>query len=318
MPSICDMTVSSVCAYQGQLFAGGFVDPWQGAGMDCVGWSRIGSAQFEMARDNTAGWMKMPGRGECLKVQPIRKGVVAYGTNSICLFYPVDQPAPTYGRHDIFEKLGIAGRDAADGDGDQHFFLSAKGDLFHLTNEIQPEKLGFRYLFGPLVESSSNVSLSWDGSNQELYLSFDSRGFIFSEYGLHEIYQTPTKVNPLNTELYASYGDVSSDGDPAFLLETDILDFGIAGLKTIMSLELLGSLAGEVYGSVSWRNDKLSDSFSDTDWVRFSPGGVCHTRVSGREIKIKLKGTSTTNVELTAINVKFLTPDNRNIRGPLS
>lgn len=317
MPSICDMVVNSVCAYQGQVFVGGFVDPWHDAGLDCVGWSMIGYAYFELDLHNTSGYMKMPGRGECLKVLPLRKGVMAYGTNSIAMFYPVESPAATFGMHEVFGSLGIADRDAVAGDGDMHFFLTPLGELYQIDNNLQPKRLGYRGVLAPHLDESSDVVLTYDGARKHLYVGFSTGCFVYADEQLHERWTVPTLMNHVSGELQTSYEDLSNDGDPAFLVVTDIMDFGIAGIKTIMSLELSGGLASNTWGAISWRNDRAGD-WRTTNWVKCSPSGICNVRCAGREFKIHIKGDSTTDVELQYMNVKYLVTDKHNIRGPLN
>ena len=314
MPHICEMSVGTVCAFRGQVFAGCFMEPWHDATTNTVGWSLIGHACFQVDRRNESGYMHLSGSDYVHRVVPSRNGVIAYGDGSIGLFYPTTEPVVTYGFQMLAPDFGIAGRDAVAGDGEQHFFMDPKGDVWIIDNKFNMQKLGFRQLFGYFVDHGEKVTFSYDSRLKQCHIAFDSAGFTLGTDGnLHEVYYSSSKVNLVNGELHGSFVKVS---DENLYLETDIIDFGISGKKSLTSVELLGSLPENPKAAVLWRNDKASD-FRMTSFKQFSPNGICYLYTSGVEFKVVVTGDSFRNTELELMAVKYQIDDKRNIRGPI-
>lgn len=309
MPLICEMVVNSVCAFRGQVFVGGFVEPWHDAGLEHVGWSRIGHAEFTLEKDNTSGYMRMP-KGNCLKVLPMQTGVIGYAEQSVAAFFPVDQPAVTFGMQEVFPKTGIAGRDAVAGDGRSHFFLDNTGTLWGISHEFQPQKIGYKDIFEEFLDEK--IFMSYVSARNELYISAEYAAFVLGEGGLYEINQLASNVNLKGKELIGGYENL--DYDYPLEVETDILDFGMSGIKTVTSVEIAGSLPEKCWMSAWWRNNK-SQGFKPSPWRPVSPLGISHLQVSGNELKLRLRGNSVEDVELDYLNVKFQTSDKRNVRG---
>jgi hypothetical protein len=99
--------IESLCAYNGQLVAGGLGSGYQ----NFVAWSDIGSATLTslMTPDikNVRGFMPMDSRGSVLKVKKLGKGVMVYSTDGISYIYPA---GTTFGKENIagMEYLGKA------------------------------------------------------------------------------------------------------------------------------------------------------------------------------------------------------------------
>ena len=99
-------------------------------------------------------------------------------------------------------------------------------------------------------------------------------------------------------------------------LETDIHDFGLAGIKTIQQVEIAGSLgsSGDSYVMIKWRNNR-SDEFRSTDWRRCSPNGVATPIVSGTDFKICIRIRPVDNVLINNITVEWKLTDKSGVRG---
>jgi len=118
---------------------------------------------------------------------------------------------------------------------------------------------------------------------------------------------------PATVDVYGIYL-MSEDTD--FLYSTDIIDFGLTGIKTVEGVDLLASFSDKtiVEVMVAWRNNKRED-FRDTKWVRVSPEGSCSPIVSGVEFKVSVRMIPCTDVSLDMITIRWKLVDKRHVRG---
>jgi hypothetical protein len=193
------------------------------------------------------------------------------------------------------------------------------------SDEVEMKKLGYNEFFEDSVKTVSVVYNSMEG---EFYISDGVRSFLYNDLGLTEIgkcitsfvdYRNTRVTNEL-TDLVTIYdnpvGFVRPLSEQELQYSTDILDFGINGIKTIESVDIGGSFGLKTVAEVmvQWRNDKRG-SFRDTPWKRCSPEGFVSPLVSGVEVKINLRLSTYTDVELNNITVKWKISDKRFIRG---
>jgi hypothetical protein len=98
--------------------------------------------------------------------------------------------------------------------------------------------------------------------------------------------------------------------------ETDIIDFNMRAIKTIVAVEINASIGSGLSAEVmiKWRNDS-DDAFTSTAWFRCSPSGITQVPVSGRDFKICYRTTYSTSVAIHGVTVEWQLSDKMNVRG---
>jgi hypothetical protein len=329
----------SVCFFKGQIITcGSTIASASPSFSRIVRWSEIGQFDFlgvtATTKKNTAGFTYAPTDDAeiLLRCLPLEHVVVIYGTFSTFALAPVNRPAVTYAIKPV-KSVGIANPLAVGGNLEKHLAVDRYGYLWLIkrmatlggSDEVEMKKLGYNEFF---EDSVKTVSVVYNSMEDEFYISDGVRSFLYNDLGLTEIgkcitsfvdYRNTRVTNEL-TDLVTIYdnpvGFVRPLSEQELQYSTDILDFGINGIKTIESVDIGGSFGLKTVAEVmvQWRNDKRG-SFRDTPWKRCSPEGFVSPLVSGVEVKINLRLSTYTDVELNNITVKWKISDKRFIRG---
>lgn len=316
----------TVCNFKGQIIAGNIQGAWNGCGAGSVAWSRIGSANFTVDKENVAGFRHMPGPCTVLKVLPLDTGIVVYTNRGVWGLRPIAEPAVGFALVDITDHE-CAGRDAAAGDGKGHVFIDSLGDLWAIGADFKAEYLGYKEF---LSDIKADPILSYDSVNARFFCSTDDAGFVLRlhggrdaraitaaervQYGLTEVRQIVTSCAFLNGSALGTAVNLSGSTDAEFRLMTDVMDFGQRSQKTIQTIELGGDSTAELYVAADWRMDKTA-AWASTGWVRTNPQGVAALPVAGVEFRFKVKSSNFSGLNLDYMLLKFKMTDRRSIRG---
>lgn len=314
---------STCCVFNGQLFVGGicpFVDEdeesqlssaWASAGVDSVGWSKIGQFDFTIDKSNLAGHRSMGLGGVVLRVLQLGKMVIAYNSNGVQAYYPTSEPVVGFGMQQL-ALPGCAGRSAVGGNQHEHVMIDTTGQLWYIRNQSEPELLGYQEFFRPMLGKDIVVTYN------DLWKAFDitdgEAAYRLTRHGLCRVWQAVTSQFMAIDGVIGTYHAIDGLG---FELVSDVLDFGFRGHKTITGIEVGGSFSAPVFVAVDWRshNEKY---FRSTPWVRLSPAGTARPRVTADEFRIKIQSASKDLVELDYINIKYQITDKRNARGSIN
>jgi hypothetical protein len=161
-----------VCAFSGQFV---IAAPWAyGKWNDeAVAWSRVGSPDFTIGRDNVAA-IRYAQCGVVSKILPFKKktlsglhfGFAAFGSEGVTTFLTAARPA-------VFSQLlahevGIHSSLAAAGGLSESFFVDSNYNLCHLTDG-EVKVLGYQQF---LKGVAGAIVLSYDALNRELWVSY--------------------------------------------------------------------------------------------------------------------------------------------------
>lgn len=268
-----------------------------------VAWSKIGEASFIRDRSNEAGERPMDWEGWAWQVLPLEEMAVVYGDNGICMMYPVDSPAASFGFKNI-AKVGIKSPYSVAGSEHVHFFITAIGDLWKLTKQ-GPEKLGFR----EYLSSLTNPVLLYEEKDQKLFISDGTIGYVFSS-GLGGGYASITGItNNFVTSPTAMVGTPIS-------IMTDTIDLGHRGIKTITFVEVGTDTTEDIFVALDFRYTK-DEVWRTSDWVLTNPEGVAKINVAAVEFRVRVKQNVFDELRLDYINLRHQRADRRFLRGPL-
>jgi hypothetical protein len=327
----------SACAFRGQIFmVGSKIATTSPSQSRKIMWSEIGSFDFlgktATARKNTAGFI-FADRDDSeilMRCMPLLTGVMVYGGFSTIFMKPVDRPVATYSPRDVIDR-GICCPLAVGGNEYKHLMVDTNGCAWMITPETRSEtfdlkKLGYEEFLYPLVSDNLTLNVVYNGKEDEFYISDGTTGYMYNELGLTAISKMVTSFVDFTDKMLSTtdvseialkvYGFIDSTGEEHFLYESDILDMGLGGIKTIETVDIGINIDynASLEVMVKWRNDKRS-TFRDTTWKRCSPEGLCSPIVSGVEVKICVRVTPFTDLELNNITIRWKLSDKRAIRG---
>ena len=290
------------CECNGRLIAGN-ISNFHDCDSSFVAWSRIGDTTFEPDRRQEANYSPA-WSGEIYNVKKLGKGFIAYGARGIRAF----QISGTQFEQIQIADFGIASRDAVGGDEKQHVLMDDNGELWSLTADLKLSRLGYKEFFSPMI--GNDIVISYNPNPGEFYISDNNSSFLLYK-GLTEIYQM---VNSVVFYDGSKIGVISDSADDYFYLKTEILDFGIRGLKKIEAVELGIDTAEDLSIAVDYRYN-TSSNWSTSSFKRVNRLGNGYVGVEANEFRLIVKAADKADVNLDYINIRFKFPDKRMIRG---
>lgn len=266
-----------------------------------------------------------------LRLAPIGKYVIAYGEFSIRSLTPVQDPAPTYSPDEIAD-FGIACPLAVGVGNNEHIFICRNGYLWKVTvsgSGPTVTKIGYIEFFSPLqagvnlYTQSGLISILYNNTEKEYYISNGSTAYIYNQNGLTEgsrvVYGWADYNNIMSfdeglIELETTTDDLLTEADEPLEIEawsiamansivglyqdiaakttymqmkTDILDFDLPTIKTIESVDLAINTpsAAVIEVMVEWR-DAVNAAWNTTTWKRCNPAGQAYPLVSGVQLRV--------------------------------
>ena len=312
------------CNLNGQAVIGGINSAdanWEGLGLSGVVWSSIGYFDFRpYDAHNVAGYRRMPwengGKGIVYKVHTLGKGVMVLGDGGQAFLYPVSEPVVTFGMKPL-SGAGIRSGNHVAGDDSVICYIDRNYDLWMIGSDLKSVKLGYREYMKPLVNHANRTLMSYVPSKKRFYISNGVQSYVLTEQGLYTTDQLMTSAGDYKGTLCGFWADGS---DLEIRLGTDRLDFGTQGLKTLEGLEFgthYAATGAKLSADLEFLYNYNTASFDSIGWSDLSPLGQITKRVTAREFRIKLKGTTyksaTFNLDSIMAKIKF--PDKRNIRG---
>jgi len=266
----------------------------------------------EMERGD-AGFMPIPYQGDILRIAPLNDRVIVYSESGVVVLTPVEH---FFGLVDL-QIPGLL-RPAAIGTGrGMHIFIDQRNDLWRISGGEAPQRLGYREWLSAMT--TAKVCIFPHPQRDEFYITDGTTSYLLTPTGLTEEKQIPAGVvaeeNSLNA---AAVLDETEDAVQEFALESDVVDFGNRGIKTIHSLEVAAHGATELEGAIKYRI-QTSDAFAQTDWADLNGQDFVVFDIAGIEYKILLRGTWGDNAPHDCIidygAVRWRQHDKRNRRG---
>ena len=194
---------------------------------------------FEALRKNEIGWMPMPFQGSVLAIKPLGNDVVVYGENGIARMSNVHVGLGATLSCQRVADFGIATETSLGGDEDQHVFIGTDGNLWTLFANGQLTRLGYEEFLSTYKTSTTLISL--DAVNRHFYICHGGQTWLLTPQGMSQltiyvgvsgIVHTAGSPAAVFTDYHTNY----ASNDVVF--ETDTLDMGHRGLKTLTRVEL--------------------------------------------------------------------------------
>lgn len=254
---------------------------------------------------NEFGWMTMDWGGTVLKTKSLGKNVIVYGDNGITALYLAGN---TYGKENL-TSYGIQCRCSVGGDDRRHLFIDAEGNLRRITQDLQIEKLGYAYIFEPMLDEV--IRISHDYINDRFYISGESRTFVFSNNALFEIDDHITSLVEYDDGLV---GISQGIGTEEIFIETNDFDLQERGMKTVQAIQIGTNSPDNFFASIGVRYDKTA-GFTFSREVPFSPGGAAYPIGAGVDFRVKIRANSLLVRTIDYITIEYMMTDNRFRRG---
>lgn len=324
LPSTKSPAFITGCNFNGQAVVGGISSTdanWNSLGLPGVAWSSIGYFDFRpYDANNVAGYRRMPwengGKGIVYKVHQIGKGVLVLGDGGQALLYPVSEPVVTFGMKHLAGS-GIRSGNHVAGDDTIVAWIDRNYDLWIMKSDMSSEKLGYREYMKTLVTHANRTLMSYVPSKKRFYISNGDESYVLTEHGLYTTDQLITSAGDYKGTLCGFWAD---GDDVEIRFGTDRLDFDAQGLKTFEGAEFgihYNAAGSALSAAIEYLYDYNTTSFSSMDWQELSPLAQLTQRVTAREFRLKLKGTTyknaTFNFDSILAKIKF--PDKRSTRG---
>ena len=255
---------------------------------------------MDMIIKNQFGFMPLPWQGDVYVIKPLGKELIVYGSNGISALTPIQDPVPTYGLRNI-SSVGIMGRGAVGGDVKQHVFLDNNGFLWRMTGQ-EPSRLGYREFF---TGFSANTIISFDNRDEEFYISDETNSYLLTPRGLGEAKE---RVTSLVDKVGVLSGVIEDSGDSESQVVTDTIDFG--SIATIQAVHLPMVASADVDVAIDYRYD-YSSSFVRSPFIRVNNQGVAFMLVSASQVRIVIKSSDYSNMDLDEIEYTVQFADKR-------
>jgi hypothetical protein len=322
----------------GALKAGGTVSQSR-----ILRWSEIGAFRFlgntanPLTNDSGYWYAPVDNNEIILRAMSLGKNIILYGTFSTYVLQFAETPAPTYSFR-LLKNVGIANPIAVGGDNKKHLMIDRNSNLWKIeANDL--EKVGLEYIgysdalksLQTIIEPITGagiVSILYNETEQEWYISDGQHGgFVYREAGLTQVDKMFTGiinlVNAATTETTAyrymgaaPLGLFASTGSGVLLYQSDILDQDMSALKTIETVEILGTLPTDAIIEVMIETRATRDvAFRATKWVTCNRSGACSPIVSGTEMRVNVRMSTWQNATIEGLRLWWKVIDRRYIRG---
>lgn len=269
-----------------------------------VKWSRIGSADFTIWKDNIAGEAPMDWKGWVYDIRKLvntstvaplsadRTKAVVYGKNGITLLSPHDN---VFGPK-VIQRGGLWSQQAVTGNDFVHFFIDSKGVMWQLDEKLQ--MLGYKEFFS----SMSSIVMSYDELNQLVYICDGTVGYVYSIADM-SLGRGPANITSIGVrDGEVVYGAPAAIAIPPFSYCSDIYDMNTRKPKTISSVEWAINAVQNLWSAIDYRLNK-EDAFKSTKWAYVNPSGKAVIPCYGTEFRFRLKGITYEDFKLDAFRV---------------
>lgn len=283
------------------------------SGPAVVGWTKIGSLEWEYTLGNEVGWAPMPWIGSVVGLLPLGKEIVVYGENGLCKLSMAKEPVTTFGVQD-FGDVGVLNRNCFAGDTTAHLYIGNDYNLYSVAPEKAlsgegklPTLLGYHEWISQLKDPI----VTFDPAKRHWWIGDANRCFIFSGTGLGESGRTPTHLSRLDGSLLGV--TIAHHPDEA-IVETGDVSFSSRGIKTLMCVEGDIQSTAPVLGSTAFRYS-YRESPRRSPEILFDPRGAFFPVISGTDIRVRFRCASFRDFYLSKLWLHFKNTDKTFSRG---
>jgi len=338
LPTASIPSFGTCCNFNGQAIIGCIKhsgdDHFGDMGYNTVAWSKIGKFDFRLAPlksdeeydgsfyiNPDVGYKNMEwgewNTGIVYKVKKLGKGVVVYGDGGRGFLYPVNEPVVSFGFKSL-EGPGVRYADHVGGNEDEHVFIDEDNSVWRVSAD-KTEELGYSDYIDDLI--TADIQITHVPGRQRYYISDGVAGFCLTPQGMYSTNQLVSSAGLYRGTLCGFFLD---DADYEARIETDVLDFGQRGMKTVSGLEVGGAnydgSSTRIEASIKFRYDHITSGFTQSSWVKLSPEGTAVILVTAPEVKLlaRISDYRSTTMTLDYIKARLKMSDKRFIRGPRS
>lgn len=242
----------------------------------------------DFMKRNEGGMMNMPWSGQVEVLKPLGKAVMVYGDNGISAMTLETSPISTFGLHPILD-IGIAGRSAVAGNEMGHLFVDVEGNAWLIGPDLLPTKLDYHEFFLPLV--GDNLVVVHDPADNKYYISNETNGFILTQQGLSETWQSPTTLVHQPTAGVTDRFPIGMFADNSLGLkgeiQTDLFDVGLVGSATIEGVQIGARQDAPINVRIFYRTD-VDSAVKVTGSILVDETGFAAVTVSGTEFQVEV------------------------------
>lgn len=285
-----------LCDFKGQLVLGGTAG-FLSLGEDSVAWSKIGRVDFTLDHTNEAGARPVPFAGKVLFVKRLGNTVMVYGEKGVVSLFPVKEPVVSFGMQEVlpFGVVAVGGTESV------HYFVSAKGELWRLSTEGAPEKLGYQKYLAPLLGGPITINMAL--LDQEVWISGITESYVLTLDGLGHSRQRVSSIHWEDVVADNSFGN--------YALVTSDFDLGLRASKSLTSIHLAGEFQGPASLTIGYRNN--SGDYREVPARTIGPAGIVTFPVDGVDFRLHI--FSSYPFDLERITLRWKLTDKRAIRG---
>lgn len=211
----------ALCSIAGQVVAVGLQSSFYDRDLNSIAWSKIGSLDFTIDKQNVAGFREADELGELFSVVQLDNSFAVVGQHGVGLLTPA---GTTFGFKRVLT-ISIEGADSIASSGSKVFVVDKDGILYSLSPE-GVAILGFQSKLKGLT-----TKLTFDRLNNELYVSTGTGESLVIGNGT--AWSVGKSVNAVGYNKGKTILGVTSAGDSRRVIETGIKSFQTAGHKTI-------------------------------------------------------------------------------------
>lgn len=294
--------------FKGQAIVGDLLH-WPTSGTDNPGMiaaGNIGEFNFLASLKNESMMRPVHWEGSVYHIRNLGDDLaIVYGDDGIAGLYT--KPDKQYIGYKGLANYGIYGKGAVCEGNKVNIFLGADSKLRKIDEKLNVTLLDF-YEYMSLL--SGNIRISYDALEDNFYICDGSRCFVLHDDMLYECYQLISSCGPYGSNTAGAFYDTGND---YFLGVTDVLDFGMRGMKTINTIELQVE-DGDYSVALDWRNNP-SDSFTRTSFVSLNDAGVATIICTARDFRLVVKCDDYNDVNVSYATIIYKMSDMTSIRG---
>jgi hypothetical protein len=254
-----------------------------------------------------AGFARLTGAGEILALHPLGNDVAVYGAHKVGMLRSVlGQDGVARWNLTPVADVGVAGRGAVAAGPGQHLFVGSDGAVWALTAE-GVQRAGYEAL-----GLGSTVSAFYDPRDAAFHFGTAAARYVWRNGAMS---RAPRTTSGMVTRNEAGFAALMEADPGTFELLTAPLDMnqGIAE-KTVQTVEVAGTDISAVRVSVLYRAGP-GDLWRETAEHPTGPALVAYPVATGREFKLRVKGTRGSNGRIDYCYIRYQLPDFRHIRG---
>lgn len=287
----------AICCVNGQVVAVGLQSSFYDRGLNSIAWSKIGSLDFTVDKQNVAGFREADELGELFSVVPFDNTFAIVGKNGIGVLSPA---GTTFGFKRVLP-ISISDANSVASSGSKVFVVDGDGILYSISNE-GVAILGFQSKLKDLT-----TKFTFDRLNNELYISVGTEESLVIGNGT--AWSVGKVVNAVGYNKGKTILGISTTTNLSRVIESGIKSFQTAGHKTISEVCVDGftGVGAQGYTQVQ----ATLGVFKQSKNIPINSMRVFQPYTTGDLFKIGLALPSSGDIKLAGIRVNTIKADYR-------